>query len=773
MAGNLDLKERIDEREKTLTSREQPLGKELVQPMSNCSSSSRKIMFSTHSEQAMALCNPEMPIIQTGYENEYGRHSTSFRTADEDILVLDKVEKYGMYPGHEYFLIVYKRESNKLDVIHKYDYFHITETFGYKINTELLDSLVPGSTIHKGQVITKSGGFDEYNNRMDGINAMIMYIAQNKTTEDAIQISESCAKKFRSPLIKKVSFIINENDILLNLYGNEIIYKVIPDIGEDVQEGILAAVRREDMDEALYSQVFSKLKDINMSDEKITSSGKVIGIDLHVNNPKLIAESQYLSQLNIYYEDNLRFYNELISKVERLSASYNCPIDFDLQKLVYTGRQVLDGVKFKMDKNIYSNLHIDIYLLDEKDLSVGDKLTNRYGGKGVISSIIPDELMPITEDGDRVEMKYNQATVVNRLNPAQLLEMELNSASAAIIRNLDRNDAVGSLRKIIRFVELVTPLQAQEMRAFVDSQGITGKQEYLDSIISDGNIALSIQPMVDSVTLNTIRAILREFPETRHKHLYVPMKDSNGNYKMRRTHRPAMVAKQYTYRLKQYAEEKFSATSMSFSNNRGENSRNKSSGLYKPVYTNTPIRQGEMEIGTLTHIGDDINSHMLMIYSSSTTMKKEMKSLLTDDPTVVDIVLKDDARSRPAQIVHTYLKAMGLGLSFRKVKRKLTPAIIEPAPIVYDSPFINNKEYLKQLRSNKPEDMNIELVKGEDGKMYPKYTNFKEPLRQSILYGAIKKGTPSDYELGNPYWFYAGLSMFKKRKRKIKNEDTE
>ncbi len=42
-----------------------------------------------------------------------------------------------------------------------------------------------------------------------------------------------------------------------------------------------------------------------------------------------------------------------------------------------------------------------------------------------------------------------------------------------------------------------------------------------------------------------------------------------------------------------------------------ENSRNKNSGLYKPVYTNTPIRQGEMK-WCLTHIIDDINVIMLI-----------------------------------------------------------------------------------------------------------------------------------------------------------------
>lgn len=58
-------------------------------------------------------------------------------------------------------------------------------------------------------------------------------------------------------------------------------------------------------------------------------------------------------------------------------------------------------------------------------MQVGDKLSNRYGGKGVISTIVPDEQMPRTPDGQPLDLLLNPLGVVSRTNPAQLIETAL------------------------------------------------------------------------------------------------------------------------------------------------------------------------------------------------------------------------------------------------------------------------------------------------------------------------------------------------------------
>mgnify|MGYP003455582240 CR=1 FL=1 len=44
----------------------------------------------------------------------------------------------------------------------------------------------------------------------------------------------------------------------------------------------------------------------------------------------------------------------------------------------------------------------------------GEKITNRFGGKGVVSAIIPDNQMPIV-NGKRIEVVLNPYSTINRV----------------------------------------------------------------------------------------------------------------------------------------------------------------------------------------------------------------------------------------------------------------------------------------------------------------------------------------------------------------------
>lgn len=61
----------------------------------------------------------------------------------------------------------------------------------------------------------------------------------------------------------------------------------------------------------------------------------------------------------------------------------------------------------------------------EEPLKLGDKLTNRYASKGVISAIIPDDQMVQDEKGRPIDIAVSPASVVTRINPAQVLETSL------------------------------------------------------------------------------------------------------------------------------------------------------------------------------------------------------------------------------------------------------------------------------------------------------------------------------------------------------------
>lgn len=61
--------------------------------------------------------------------------------------------------------------------------------------------------------------------------------------------------------------------------------------------------------------------------------------------------------------------------------------------------------------------------------TIGDKISNREGAKGVISKIIPDDQMIRTKDNKPLDLLLTSAGVVSRVNPAQIIETALSKVA--------------------------------------------------------------------------------------------------------------------------------------------------------------------------------------------------------------------------------------------------------------------------------------------------------------------------------------------------------
>lgn len=665
--NNITLIDDVNEATNRMELPEERLGKELCQPFSAASSGARKLMFGTHIEHTLPLMKPEVPLIQTGFESEYGYSSSSYVVADYNAKVITKIEKYSMNPGYHYFILIL-REDGVMDIITRVSYNHITETYGYCYNTDFLDKLKPGSTISEGDVLYRSASFDEYGNKMDGINALVTYLACDDTIEDGILLSESAAKKFVSPLFKKIQLIINDNDIPLNMYGDNNEYKIIPDIGEEIKNGILTAIRREDRDESFFTQSVDRLRKIMMSDEKITTKGKVIDIDVYCNNTDNIKNSIYNAQLLTYWEERIRWCRELVNEVNNMKEKGYTKMSYNLEKMYTIANMTIEGKKFNRTKP-FSNIGLDIIVMEETPINQGDKLSNRYGGKGVTAKILPDKLMPrVKETRQHVDMIYNQATVTNRLNISQLFEYEINQISYMILQAMVMTctDVADALSMLIDFVEIFNPRQAEYYREITDNLEDEDICLFIDTVTTEKGINLSLLPVTDNVTIDKLAKAKERFRSGRLLTLEVPIVDSEGEIRYVDTVRPIVCGYEYIYRLKQYAEEKFSTTSLSSTNLRGENSRTKAASLYKGIHTKTPIRFGDMETMGSAHLGMDVVVIMLMLNATSPLARRRAEELITSPTIEVDIKLGVNDTSRIVESLNAYFKAMGLRLTFEK-----------------------------------------------------------------------------------------------------------
>ena len=252
-------------------------------------------------------------------------------------------------------------------------------------------------------------------------------------------------------------------------------------------------------------------------------------------------------------------------------------------------------MQFEKEKK-YDGTLFEVYLLEENIPTVGDKITNRYGGKGVISYILPDEEMPLLDNGERLDVYYNSCTCVNRLNQGQLNELSLTFIGSRILEYINSRytPTMEALEMIIDFIRMVSPDEAAEMESVLYDESTTeeDREWFIDEMLEDGSILLSIKPISESMTLDKLNEIYKRFPFIEQYTVMSKIEDSNGNPRYIKGRRKLTAGKMYIYRLKQYAEDKFSATSLSSTNLTNENTKSKASKNYMAICANTPIRFG-------------------------------------------------------------------------------------------------------------------------------------------------------------------------------------
>ena len=117
---------------------------------------------------------------------------------------------------------------------------------------------------------------------------------------------------------------------------------------------------------------------------------------------------------------------------------------------------------------------VKVYLAVKRRIQPGDKMAGRHGNKGVISTIVPVEDMPYTEDGTPVDIVLNPLGVPSRMNIGQVLETHLGWAAKGlglkIAKMLDQQRAVEEVRSLLNDIYNSESTQNVDLKSFSDEQ---------------------------------------------------------------------------------------------------------------------------------------------------------------------------------------------------------------------------------------------------------------------------------------------------------------
>lgn len=633
------------------------LGEELLIPMVNHSDGGRINMFTQHQSQLTTINHGEPPLVFTRFEKQIGKYSSGHRDVDEKV----KIKRIFEFNDNRKLILVYYPARKEYDIIEFNRAVNLTEYYGYQsiLNDEVKEGAVIEPDGEKPWIF-RNNMFDDDLNLCYGLNLNAVYIPlEGLTYEDPCVISESTAKKFSHTEVKVYRVVLNRNDVLINLLGDSDHYIPFTKIGEKIKDGILCAVRRID-----YSTIVSDFKDKEFciphpNDDTIyNGNGTLMDIKVYSN---IIDDSlpynkpilDILAKQFEVYSDILEVCTEIKNSGKKVTDDFNHYLQKARDHLSIKDSN--SNIPFSQDKSTFEGIVIEFIVAETKPCNPGDKLTGRYGNKGVISQIRPDNEMPKVESTDmHADICLNFLGVCGRMNISQLFEQELNFIADNIrFKYIDDPENKSNLKKFFKDLKSFYEIASPELLKYIDGCDLDDVKELLVEFIKYG-IPIHQPPFFGNVNHIGLEELYNRFPTEK--------------YKFEGIQQPLIMGKLYFVKLKHMPKGKFSVRSAEMTNLMDVPFRNNESyKKHSALFNSNAIKLGEQEAFNLNLIEDpETIAKFYKSYSSSRVRRQDMlhQAFMAKSPDDIesfnDNIDEESGRSNPSQSVRALLKGAGM-----------------------------------------------------------------------------------------------------------------
>lgn len=572
----------------------------------------RGVMATRHTSQRVVLTHGEFPRVFTGAENEFGsRSSWNIKTKDDYQLIrtFRKFKDYEISPVAYIFknLRTGKYSCEIVEPVH-----HLVEKYGFRMNNAVHGKYNDGDILPKGTTIAQSSSYVN-DNYCGGRNIRFVYTVLPELTEDALVISDRAAEELKYDMVDIVTVNIKQTSYLLNKYGTDTLYKPFPNIGEEIQNGIICSIRENSY---LSSATESLIPHIN--DTNYCSHGIIVDMDIETNVDVENAQfNYYLGQIRDWYSDIYAFISTIVSDPYQDDTS--------LLDIYHRAEKYLNSSKWATKEDIIDTV-IKFTVLQPKEILPGQKVVGRYGNKSVIAKIIPWQLMPRTydvdENGNRVpgserpiDMLCNALAVPNRIISFatyessmtymmermwdHILEMRKNNATELEIINL-----------AVDFVSTFNEEQGSELRRLYEYDPVST----MDDLYRNG-FYIQIQPLNEKCVRDALIEAYDKWEdtifkkhriETKLRHRWVPV---DGEYP---------VGYQYTWVLKQEPSKAMSAVATGRTTLYDQPVKTRRFNKNLIEYSDNPIKYGEYDTyNFLAGVGVQIFARISTYYRGS------------------------------------------------------------------------------------------------------------------------------------------------------------
>lgn len=335
----------------------------------------RMLMGASMQRQALALENPDEPLVQSISNQLDGRTNEEELANTASFLLKSPTDGTVTKIGDDFIEV--EAPNGEKSRVKKLNYFSTGKAGGY-INHKPVVKV--GDSVKKDGLL--ADGWQSKNGKLSlGKNTTVAYMPfDGYNFEDGVVVSESWAEKMSSEEVSTIEY---------DLHFQE---DVVP-----IKE------TKKRLKELLVSDsILSKLDErgVIKKGEEIKAGDILVGFVKEKTKKDLSGAERLLNRTIV-----------------------ETPKDLFIDKSKYVQGYQRGKIIEVSTVQSGNTLKVSMKLLSFKSMEIGDKLSGRHGNKGTITKILPDAEMPRTTDGAPVELIFSPLAVPSRKNIGQLLEV--------------------------------------------------------------------------------------------------------------------------------------------------------------------------------------------------------------------------------------------------------------------------------------------------------------------------------------------------------------
>lgn len=576
-------------------------------------------MASSQMRQSIMLKEFDAPLIASGCEGLYTKHTQFTKVAKRDGEVVNIVNNY--------IFVMY--DNGQPDIFDtSYRKIYVEHMDFMKIYVQIGDKFKAGDILAESNYC-KNGNINLGRNLLTGV--MVHY---GNNYEDGIVISKRLVDEdiLTSVHFEDLSFTLTPDKVLLSLTDDG--YKPLPTELERLESSDPYAIIKKLSCEDPYS-VFTEPTSLTVKKNMIIPE-----ISIYANewNDEVPEFKEWVEKQIETQQEKEKFLQKVIKDSFEKDDAMRIIRENALDKFSFVG-----NYKFKREK--ISGIKIEMYGVHFRKVQVGDKMANRHGNKGVISKIVEHEKMPKLKDGRNVDICINPLGIISRMNIGQLYELHLamsvQDLKINILKMLEKNKSQDDVKKyLLDFIKIIDKTNGGWYQ--------TQFEEKMPEIIDENfinNLSI-IQPPFESSCLDDIKEALKYTNTDFKQKLHDPIASQDILNEI-------AVGYLYFYRMVHISEEKLAARGI---------------GAYARR-TLQPLggrknkggqRCGEMETACL--IGHDAPNNLFEFLTTKSDcidmkndyIRKFIESNLVDDDKELDTVPES------VKLLNSYLTVLGV-----------------------------------------------------------------------------------------------------------------